>query len=134
MLQNPINTYAKATYFPSLPEAKQNIDDTIYNRFPLKAKTEFIGSIKVSSGYDYKSGSYFMGWIDDGFCIELITSFLDSVPADKGSKLRNYALPVSRSMILGTGRGKSPEKPSGSTDKAGATTGIIDTTETANER
>ncbi|MBI4733970.1 MAG: hypothetical protein HY779_04020 [Rubrobacteridae bacterium] len=105
MLQNPINTYAKAMYFASSSDARLNIDNSIKSRFSYSNTTELMGSTFIKTGYDSRSGSYYVGWNDENYSIELITSFLDSIPVEKGVKLRNHALPLARSIIIGTGRG-----------------------------
>jgi hypothetical protein len=123
MLQNPINTYAKATYYPSGPEARQSIDESINNRFSYSNTSELIGSTIVRTGYDSRSGSYFIGWTKGNFAIELITSFLDTIPQNKGQKLRNHALPLVRSMILGINRGGPPGKTKNTQSETGKSNG-----------
>jgi hypothetical protein len=121
MLQNPINTYAKATYYPSGPDARMSIDNSIKNRFSYANTSELIGSTIIKAGYDSKSGSYFMGWTKDNFAIELITSFLDTIPQNKGQKLRNHALPLARSIILGINRGGPPSDKNRTSNKTNNT-------------
>lgn len=110
MLQNPVNTYAKATFYATQRDAKLDIADMIESRFPASRKDELIGSIIIKTGYDSQAGGYFMGWTDDNFSIVLITSFLNSVPINKKTTLRDHALSVARSMILGVNLSRPPDR------------------------
>lgn len=111
MLQNPINTYVRVTYYPTAKDAKVEIIDLIESRFPNNSKDELIGSTIVKTGYDSQADSYLVGWTNQNFSVVLITSFLNKAPVNKKTMLSDHATPIAQSMISGAKISGPPNKP-----------------------
>jgi len=100
MLASPINSYAKATFFPSQEEAEKDIRETIEERYPKNREDLLIGSTIAKAGYDEREGSYFIGWTKQGYSIKIHTSFVDHIPVEKRNSLRDHALPLAKAIEL----------------------------------
>lgn len=108
-LAHPVSSYAKATYFPSEQEARQDIQDTLEKRFPKDNENILIGVTVIKTGYDKQGGSYFMGWTKQNFSIKINTSFLQNIPVNKQDVLKNHAMPIAKAIVAGPKADKKPK-------------------------
>lgn len=98
-LASPVNSYAKATYFPSESEAQAYIDSAFKERYPKNNENLVIISTVIKTGYDASEGSYFVGWTRGSYSITIKTSFLDHIPNDKRDTLQKHALPIAKAIL-----------------------------------
>ncbi|MHB8841629.1 MAG: hypothetical protein ACYC56_07555 [Candidatus Aquicultor sp.] len=78
----PLNSYVLVSYQDNDEQAAQEIRKTLEGRFPKDRKDIQIETLRASSGFSNDSGSYFTGWVYQGFSVKIITTYINAVPAN----------------------------------------------------
>ena len=88
----PHNSYVKATYYDNQKKALDVINGNLKNRYPANLARTYRNNIDVYTGYESNLASFYIAFIvDKKYLIEINTSFLEAIPADKGTILEDTA-------------------------------------------
>ncbi len=84
----PLNSYVLVSYQDSDEQAAKEIRKTLEGRFPKDRKDIQIEAQHASSGFSNDRGSYFTGWVYQGFSVKIITTYINAVPANPKTGLQ----------------------------------------------
>lgn len=96
----PLNSYVLVSYQGGDEQAAQELRKTLEGRFPKDHKDIRIDMRQASSGFSNDSGSYFIGWVYQGFSVKIITTYINAVPANPKTGLQKVGDILSQRLNL----------------------------------